>query len=195
MEIPFLVIYVILLSYMAFASWAIARLEGWSTQDGLYFVMMSVLTIGFGDVIPSGDNHVLPVLFIILAGLVVTTTCIDVVGAYYIDRLHFFGRRPAVADDPLAWLKAVQQRRIEAMKREAMRRLFETISALNRLNVEGMGLNLNKGMMINNNAPMEQAAPALSLINAEAIRRQIEENRESGRKKLAEISQQGEFAW
>jgi len=35
----------------------------------------------------------LPILFIILIGLIVATTFIDMVGAYYIDRLHFFGRR------------------------------------------------------------------------------------------------------
>jgi len=56
------------------------------------------------------------------------------VGAYYIDRLHFFGRRMDF-DDPLEWLKAVQQRRIEAMKREAMRKLFETATAMYRFNV------------------------------------------------------------
>uniref|UniRef100_A0A1I7XI91 Fibronectin type-III domain-containing protein n=1 Tax=Heterorhabditis bacteriophora TaxID=37862 RepID=A0A1I7XI91_HETBA len=93
--------------------------------------MMSVLTIGFGDLVPRNDAFILAVLVLILIGLVLTTTCVDIVGAYYIDRLHFFGRR--LDDDPLSWLKAVQQKRIEAMKREAMRKLFETVTALHHI--------------------------------------------------------------
>lgn len=81
------------------------------------------------DLVPRNQSYVLVTLLIILIGLVLTTTCIDVVGAYYIDRLHFFGRR-IDRQDPLAWLKAVQLKRIEAMKREAMRKLFETVTAL-----------------------------------------------------------------
>lgn len=59
----------------------------------------------------------------------------DIVGAYYIDQLHFFGRRLDI-EDPLLWLKAVQQKRIDAMKREAMRKLFETVAALNRMHFD-----------------------------------------------------------
>lgn len=55
--------------------------------------LRSVLTVGFGDLAPRNDSFTLVVLLIILAGLVLTTTCVDIVGAYYIDRLHFFGRR------------------------------------------------------------------------------------------------------
>lgn len=42
---------------------------------------------------PSNDNNVLIILALILAGLVITTTCIDIIGGHYIDKLHFFGRR------------------------------------------------------------------------------------------------------
>lgn len=47
----------------------------------------------FLDLMPSKDKHVITILLLILTGLIITTTCIDIVGAYYIDQLHFFGRR------------------------------------------------------------------------------------------------------
>ncbi|CAD6193635.1 unnamed protein product [Caenorhabditis auriculariae] len=121
----------ILLAYIGFSSWIISWVEGWNATDGFYFVMMSVLTIGFGDMVPRNDVFTVPVLILVFVGLVLTTTCVDIVGAYYIDRLHFFGRR--LDDDPLSWLKEVQQRRIEAMKKEAMRKLFETVTALHHI--------------------------------------------------------------
>uniref|UniRef100_A0A183FSE0 Fibronectin type-III domain-containing protein n=1 Tax=Heligmosomoides polygyrus TaxID=6339 RepID=A0A183FSE0_HELPZ len=111
-------------------------IEGWPLSDGFYFVMVSVLTIGFGDLVPRNEAFIILVLFLVLIGLVLTTTCVDIVGAYYIDRLHFFGRR--LEDDPLSWLKEVQQRRIEAMKREAMRKLFETVTALHHIRFTGL---------------------------------------------------------
>lgn len=42
---------------------------------------------------PANDKFLLITLIIILLGLIITTTCIDIVGAYYVDQLHFFGRR------------------------------------------------------------------------------------------------------
>uniref|UniRef100_A0A914HJX2 Potassium channel domain-containing protein n=1 Tax=Globodera rostochiensis TaxID=31243 RepID=A0A914HJX2_GLORO len=128
-EVPFALVYLLLLGYIIFSSYFVAYLEDWSVWDGFYFIIMSVLTIGFGDIVPKNSDFILIILFVIIVGLIVATTFVDMVGAYYIDRLHFFGRRMDI-DDPLEWLKAVQQRRIEAMKREAMRRLFETVTAI-----------------------------------------------------------------
>lgn len=92
-EIPFLLIYTLLLSYSFAASYAIAWMEGWTIFDAFYFLCSSVLTIGFGDLVPVNDKFVLVTLLIVLIGLILTTTCVDIVGAYYIDKLHFFGRR------------------------------------------------------------------------------------------------------
>uniref|UniRef100_A0A0N4XFT8 Fibronectin type-III domain-containing protein n=1 Tax=Nippostrongylus brasiliensis TaxID=27835 RepID=A0A0N4XFT8_NIPBR len=90
-EVPFLLIICILLAYIAFASYIISLIEGWALSD---------------DLVPRNETFIILVLLLILIGLVLTTTCVDI--------------------DPLSWLKEVQQRRIEAMKREAMRKLFET---------------------------------------------------------------------
>nr|CAD2189213.1 unnamed protein product [Meloidogyne enterolobii] len=120
-EVPFFLVYILLLAYIIGSAQFVAYLEDWTFFDSLYFIMMSVMTIGFG--VPKNIKFILPILFIILIGLIVATTFIDMVGAYYIDRLHFFGRR-----------MDLEQRRIEAMKREAMRKLFETATAMYRLN-------------------------------------------------------------
>ncbi|VDN51999.1 unnamed protein product [Dracunculus medinensis] len=131
-ELPFMLVYVLLLIYAIIASLIISKIEGWNIYDGFYFLMMSILTVGFGDLVPRNQKFALFTLILIIAGLILATTCIDVAGAYYINRLHFFGRR-VDREDPLSWLKAVQQKRIDVMKREAMRKLFETVTALQHL--------------------------------------------------------------
>lgn len=55
----------------------------WRDQDFLLFE----------DIMPTNDHYILVIMVIILIGLIVTTTCVDIVGAYYINQLHFFGRR------------------------------------------------------------------------------------------------------
>ncbi|GMT08861.1 hypothetical protein PFISCL1PPCAC_158 [Pristionchus fissidentatus] len=92
-EVPFLLVYGLLLLYITFASYIVSKIENWPLADGFYYIMMSVLTVGFGD------------------------------------KPH----ETAILQDPLSWLKAVQQKRIEAMKREAMRKLFETVTALHHI--------------------------------------------------------------
>uniref|UniRef100_A0A914CS26 Potassium channel domain-containing protein n=1 Tax=Acrobeloides nanus TaxID=290746 RepID=A0A914CS26_9BILA len=124
--------------------------------------MISVLTIGFGDIVPRNPNFILINLLIILSGIVLTTTCIDIVGAYYIDQLHFFGRR-LDEENPLEWLKEVQQKRIHAMKREAMRKLFETVTALHRMQFGGLKYDPSK---LNNNTENDKSAPPIKLPDA-----------------------------
>ena len=38
---------------LAFGTVSYSYLEGWSPLDSLYFSLFSVLTIGFGDIVPS----------------------------------------------------------------------------------------------------------------------------------------------
>ncbi|VDK67040.1 unnamed protein product [Onchocerca ochengi] len=134
-DVPFVTIYILLFGYVITASYLISWIEGWSIYDGLYFIIISMLTIGFGDLIPRNQSFILLTLFIVLFGLILATSFIDVVGSYYIDRLHFFGRNVNL-EDSLEWLKKVQQIRLIAMKREAMRKLFETVAALQHMGID-----------------------------------------------------------
>ncbi|KAM3717497.1 TWiK family of potassium channels protein [Dirofilaria immitis] len=134
-EVPFVTIYILLFVYVIAASYLISWIEGWSIYDGLYFIIVSMLTIGFGDLIPRNQSFILLTLFIVLLGLILATSFIDIVGSYYIDRLHFFGRNLDL-EDSLEWLKKVQQLRLITMKREAMRKLFETAAALQYMEID-----------------------------------------------------------
>ncbi|VDO24880.1 unnamed protein product [Onchocerca flexuosa] len=137
-DVPFVTIYILLFGYVIIASYLISWIEGWSIYDGLYFIIISMLTIGFGDLVPRNQSFILLTLFIVLFGLILATSFIDVVGSYYIDRLHFFGRNVDL-EDSLEWLKKVQQVRLIAMKREAMRKLFETVAALQHMEIDPPG--------------------------------------------------------
>ncbi|KAK6108268.1 Ion channel family protein [Brugia pahangi] len=135
-EVPFVVIYILLFAYVIAASYLISWIEGWNIYDGLYFIIVSMLTIGFGDLVPRNQSFILLTLLIVLFGLILATSFIDVVGTYYIDRLHFFGRNFDLEHDSLEWLKKVKQQRLIAMKREAMRKLFETVAALQHMEID-----------------------------------------------------------
>lgn len=58
-----------------------------------YYLKFKIFFKYFLDLMPSNNNFLIITLILILLGLIITTTCIDIVGAYYIDQLHFFGRR------------------------------------------------------------------------------------------------------
>jgi hypothetical protein len=56
--------------------------------------------------VPRAPHNQVLVMLVIFIGLVLSSTCLDVLGSYYLDRVHFFGRKIRKAD-PLEWLKEV----------------------------------------------------------------------------------------
>ncbi|GMR34388.1 hypothetical protein PMAYCL1PPCAC_04583 [Pristionchus mayeri] len=59
-------------------------------MDAIYFSLISIFTIGFGDLAPS-VNVVYLVLFIVF-GVILVTITIDFVAAELIDHIHYMGR-------------------------------------------------------------------------------------------------------
>lgn len=49
-------------------------LEGWSWVDSLYFSVVAVTTVGFGDITPSTDASKLFTVVYVLAGISIITT-------------------------------------------------------------------------------------------------------------------------
>ena len=52
-------------------------LEGWSWVDSLYFSVVAVTTVGFGDLVPTTDLTKLLTVAYVLAGIGIITTFIN----------------------------------------------------------------------------------------------------------------------
>ena len=52
-------------------------LEGWSTVDSLYFSVVTVTTVGYGDITPDTDAAKLFTVLYILAGISIIGTFLD----------------------------------------------------------------------------------------------------------------------
>lgn len=49
-------------------------LEGWSWVDSLYFSVVAVTTVGFGDIVPSTDASKLFTVLYVISGITIVTT-------------------------------------------------------------------------------------------------------------------------
>ena len=54
-----------------------ALLEDWSWVDSLYFSVVAVTTVGFGDLTPTSDASKLFTVFYILSGISIITTYLN----------------------------------------------------------------------------------------------------------------------
>uniref|UniRef100_A0A0N5C1A6 Ion_trans_2 domain-containing protein n=1 Tax=Strongyloides papillosus TaxID=174720 RepID=A0A0N5C1A6_STREA len=92
-EVPVLLVFAILLLYIALGGILFAILESWTYMDAFYYCFVSLTTIGFGDFVPERHEYIVIMLAYLFVGLAVTTMCIDLVGIQYIQKIHYFGRK------------------------------------------------------------------------------------------------------
>ncbi|VDD89569.1 unnamed protein product [Enterobius vermicularis] len=97
-EVPVILVFTILLLYIAFGGILFCVLESWSYMDAFYYCFVSLTTIGFGDLVPERHEYIVLMLVYLGVGLAVTTMCIDLVGIQYIQKIHYFGRKFRGAD-------------------------------------------------------------------------------------------------
>lgn len=91
----------ILIGYTALGGFLFCNIENWDFFEAFYFSFVTMTTIGFGDLVPKNSRIILILLYIVL-GLAITTMCIDLVGAHYVRKIHYFGRKIQDARSALA---------------------------------------------------------------------------------------------
>ncbi|CAB3404511.1 unnamed protein product [Caenorhabditis bovis] len=103
-----LMVLVVLLGYMAISACVYTILEPtWSFVDAFYFCLVSLMTVGFGDLYPVGNfQYMMVSIIFIFIGLVITTLAVDVSGSVCIDKIHSLGR----GFDAIRVLKAIRKK-------------------------------------------------------------------------------------
>jgi len=62
------------------------HLEGWSLVDSFYFTTSTLLTIGYGDLVPSTDASKLATVALALSGVSVVLYGLGVITSFYISK-------------------------------------------------------------------------------------------------------------
>jgi voltage-gated potassium channel len=76
-------------------------LENWTWVQSFYFSVVTLTTVGYGDLHPTTDISRLFTAFFILSGVAITLTSLGVIGSSYFNR-----RRTNVFDDIIEKTKA-----------------------------------------------------------------------------------------
>jgi len=76
------------LAMLLFGTVVYHYLEGWSYLDALYFCVISVGTIGYGDLTPTSDVAKLFTIFYVINGIVILLSLFDRIRAVRATRLQ-----------------------------------------------------------------------------------------------------------
>lgn len=74
------------LIYIASGSLVYHYVEGWSYLDCLYFSVVTLTTVGFGDITPQTDAGKAFTIFYIMVGVGVILSFVNIVYKHYFDR-------------------------------------------------------------------------------------------------------------
>jgi len=75
-----------LMGLLAFGTVIYHYLEDWSWTSSLYFVVVTLTTVGYGDLHPTTDLSRLVTILFILIGVGIAVTSISVIGGRYLAR-------------------------------------------------------------------------------------------------------------
>lgn len=78
-NMPVSVALIILLLYMILGAIIFMHTDDWTFVDSIYFVFISISTVGFGDVTPASEWCMIALSVYLLFGLALTSMCINVI--------------------------------------------------------------------------------------------------------------------
>ncbi|KAK0393503.1 hypothetical protein QR680_000241 [Steinernema hermaphroditum] len=88
-------LWVIPISYPILMGVPIAYWEPtWNIMEAVYFSCVSILSIGYGDYVPSTTESTMVSMVIVLVGLILNSMLVDVVAGHFIEMVHYWGTFP-----------------------------------------------------------------------------------------------------
>uniref|UniRef100_A0AC35U6T9 Fibronectin type-III domain-containing protein n=1 Tax=Rhabditophanes sp. KR3021 TaxID=114890 RepID=A0AC35U6T9_9BILA len=110
---PPIVVFMFVFIYGLFGAYIVQINESdWTYAESLYFMFISILTVGFGDYRPRSENLMI-VLAVVMGGIMLTTMCMDVVGRMYLKEIHYLGRK-LQTNNPFYLIREAKARRRRA---------------------------------------------------------------------------------
>lgn len=132
-QLPTTFIFALITAYCGLGALLFPYMEPWTPLESLYFSVISVMKIGFGDLFPTNTSIRSQCLAIayILGGIILATSCIDTVGVTYLMRLHYLGRKMGETD----YLAMMKRRKYKKRRREAMYEMVGLLTFLRNMRV------------------------------------------------------------
>jgi voltage-gated potassium channel len=75
-----------IVALIVFATYGLMRYEGWSPFDSFYFVVVTLTTVGYGDIIPVTPEGRVVSLLLLLFGVGAVLTIIPLAFSYFVER-------------------------------------------------------------------------------------------------------------
>tara|TARA_Y100000310_G_scaffold342094_1_gene443750 strand:+ start:798 stop:1181 length:384 start_codon:yes stop_codon:yes gene_type:complete len=79
-------IFSILLILTSIGTYTYSELEGWSALDSTYFTIITITTIGYGDLTPTTQGAKLFTIFFSLAGVALMLYTLTIIGKVFFDK-------------------------------------------------------------------------------------------------------------